>query len=55
MEVTEKLLEEVADAVASALGWTAARRDAEITLMRAEMTRRAIPDHPVVQAAAETC
>jgi glycerol-3-phosphate dehydrogenase len=48
-------VEEVADAVASALGWTAARRDAEITLMRAEMTRRAIPDHPVVQAAAETC
>jgi glycerol-3-phosphate dehydrogenase len=45
-------VEEAADIVADALGWTPARRNAEAILMRAEMTRRAIPDHTAAKTAA---
>ena len=45
-------VEEAADIVADALGWTPARRNAEANLMRAEMTRRAIPDHTAAKTAA---
>lgn len=50
--LTAAAVEEAADIVAAALDWTPARRKAEVDLMRAEMARRAIPDHTAAKDAA---
>ena len=45
-------VEEAAEIVATELGWTPAQRTAEVALMRAEMARRAIPEHTPAKSAA---
>lgn len=50
--LTAAAVEEAADIVAAALGWTPSRRNVEADLMRAEMARRAVPDHTAAKNAA---
>ncbi len=50
--LTSQVVTETADIAASALGWNAARKEAEIQLMHVEMKRRAVPDAATAKAAA---